>query len=64
MNRMQFKHEAAIAAMNALMIENSKTSKLWIAKEAVQMAEILSHEMYGEETKWPIVNDGPIPEPC
>ena len=54
MNRMQFKHEAAIAAMNALMIENSKTSKLWIAKEAVQMAKILANEVYGEEIKWPI----------
>jgi len=32
MNRIQFKHEAAIAAMNALMIDNSQTSKLWIAK--------------------------------
>jgi len=64
MNRIQFKHEAAIAAMNALMIDNSQTSKLWIAKEAVQMAEILSNEVYGEDIKWPIVNDGPIPEPC
>jgi hypothetical protein len=64
MNRMQFKHEAAIAAMNALMIENSKTSKLWIAKEAVQMAEILSNEVYGEEIQWPIVNNDPRPEPC
>jgi hypothetical protein len=64
MNRMQFIHEAAIAAMNALMIENSKTSKLWIAKEAVQMAEILANEVYGERIQWPIVNDGPIPEPC
>jgi hypothetical protein len=53
MNRMQFKHEAAISAMNALMIENSKTSKLWIAKEAVQMAEILANEVYGEEIQWP-----------
>jgi hypothetical protein len=64
MNRMQFKHEAAIAAMNALMIENSKTSKLWIAKEAVQMAEILSNEVYGEEIQWPIVNNDTRPEPC
>ena len=64
MNRIQFKHEAVIAAMNALMIDNSQTSKLWIAKEAVQMAEILSNEVYGEDIKWPIVNDGPIPEPC
>ena len=64
MNRMQFNHEAAIAAMNALVIDNSGTSKLWIAKEAVKMAEILANEVYGEETKWPIVNDGPIPEPC
>ena len=53
MNRMQFIHEAAIAAMNALMIENSKTSKLWIAKEAVQMAEILANEVYGERIVWP-----------
>jgi hypothetical protein len=64
MNRMQFKHEAAIAAMSAILTENPNTSKLFIAKEAVKMAEILSHEMYGEEIKWPIVNDGPIPEPC
>jgi hypothetical protein len=64
MNRIQFKHEAVIAAMNALMIDNPQTSKLWIAKEAVQMAEILSNEVYGEDIKWPIVNDGPIPEPC
>jgi hypothetical protein len=53
MNRIQFKHEAAIAAMNALVIDNSGTSKLWIAKEAVQMAEILANEVYGEEIKWP-----------
>lgn len=53
MNRMQFKHEAVIAAMNALMIDNCKTSKLWIAKEAVQMAEILANEVYGEEIRWP-----------
>jgi len=39
--------------MNALMIENSKTSKLWIAKEAVQMAEILANEVYGERIQWP-----------
>lgn len=53
MNRMQFKHEAAIAAMNALLTENPNTSKLFIAKEAVKMAEILSNEVYGEEIKWP-----------
>jgi len=35
------------------MIENSKTSKLWIAKEAVQMAEILANEVYGERIQWP-----------
>jgi hypothetical protein len=53
MNRIQFKHEAAITAMNALMVHNPSTSKLYIAKEAVQMAEILSNEVYGEEIKWP-----------
>jgi hypothetical protein len=50
--------------MNALLTENPNTSKLFIAKEAVKMGEILAKEMYGEEIKWPIVNDGPIPEPC
>jgi hypothetical protein len=50
---MQFEHEATIAAMNALLTENPNTSKLFIAKEAVKMGEILANEVYGERIKWP-----------
>jgi hypothetical protein len=53
MTREEFYNQAVISAMNALMIYNPNTSKLYIAKEAVKMAEILSNEVYGEEIEWP-----------
>lgn len=54
-SREEFKEDAILLAMQALITNGAGVSAKYIAKEAIKYAEELTHRLYGEEV--PIIKE-------
>ena len=54
-SREEFKEDAILLAMQALITNGAGVSAKYIAKESIKYAEELTHRLYGEEA--PIIKE-------